>query len=192
MNHSYCPCCDPDTRDELVSSSQSTEVTVTEADKDAINLQPDTLPAAINSLQPVRRFPDYIQSRALIGRKSTRACAVRHVNNIFVSGTRACVVVVEGSRSVVGCCLDCKSCGCGVNMPRRRRTSPASSRDSDSGDSGSGGEAGMASSPMVGLPTGGTDEPSVPSMDVDTPAVVGALPLRPQGVSGRLFLGAAV
>jgi len=128
-----CPCSDPDTRDELVSSSQSTEVTVAEAGKDVINPQSDMLLLAINSPQPVRRFPDGIQSRVLIGRESTRTCAARHVNTIFVSGAGARVVVVEGSRSVVGCCcLSRKSCSCGVNMPCRRRTSPASSRDSDS------------------------------------------------------------
>ena len=146
-----CPCCDPDTRAELVSSSQSTEVTVAETDKDAINPRPDTLPVAINSLQPVCRFPDCIQSHTLIGRKSTRACAVRQVNNIFVSGTRACVIVVENGPSFVGCDLSCKSCRSDLKMQRRRRTSPASDCDSESLDSDAGGEGGMASPPTVCL-----------------------------------------
>jgi len=85
-----CPCCDPDTRDGRVSLSQSTEVTVAESDKDAINPRANLLPVAINSPHPVRRTQDgrldAIQSCALIGRKSARACAVRHVNSVFVYG----------------------------------------------------------------------------------------------------------
>jgi len=117
-----CLCCDPDTRDEPVSRSQSTEVTVAESDKDAINPRANLLPITTNGLQPVRWFPDgrpdAIQSRVLIGRKSARACAVRQVNNVFVSGTRARVVVVEGGGNVVDCCLSNKSCCCGIDMPR--------------------------------------------------------------------------
>ena len=52
-----CSCCDPDTRDARVSLSQSTEVTVAESDKDAINTRVNLLPVAINSPQPVRRDP---------------------------------------------------------------------------------------------------------------------------------------
>jgi len=168
-----CPRSDPDTRDELVSLSQSTEVTVAEAGKDAINPQSDTLPVAINSPQPVRQFPDGIQYRPLIGRKSTRACVERQVNSVFVSGPRARVVVVEGGRAFVDCGCCRKSC-CEAIMPRRRHTSPASSRDSDSDDSESGGEAGTASSPTVGLPMGGSDELSVPPMAVDTAGLSGS------------------
>ena len=49
------PCGDPDTRDDRVSRSQSTEVTVAESGNDAINPRANLLPVAINSPQPVRR-----------------------------------------------------------------------------------------------------------------------------------------
>ena len=91
-----CPCCDLDTRDSRVSLSQSTEVTVAESDKDAINPRANLLPVVINGQQAVRRTtdgqPDDIQSRPLIGRKLARACAERHVNTVFVFGARARVV----------------------------------------------------------------------------------------------------
>ena len=62
-----CPCCDPGTRDDRVSLSQSTEVTVAEPDKDAINPSANLLPVVINNPQAVRRTQDgrldNIQSR---------------------------------------------------------------------------------------------------------------------------------
>ena len=60
-----CPCCDPDTRDGRVSLSQSTEVTV--ADRGAMQLG-----------APIDQQP--------------RTHEERHVNGIFVYGSRAQVV----------------------------------------------------------------------------------------------------
>ena len=163
-----------------------------ETDNVAINSRADMLPIAINSLQPVRRFLarqlDCIQSRALIGRKSTRACAVWLVNNVFVSGARPRVVVVQGGISCESCCFSCGSCDCCVTMPRRRRTSPASDRDSESTDSDAGGEGGIASPPTIGI----SGEPSVPPMDGDTADRGDGPAPDAMGASGRSFWGAAV
>jgi len=141
-----------------MSLSQSTEVTVAESDKDAINPRANLLPVAINSPHLVRRTQDgrldAIQSRALIGRKSACACSERHVNSVFVSGPRARVVVVERGQSFVECRLCCKSCCCVAEMPKTRRISPASGRDSSVNNSESGGGAGTDSSPTVDFVTG--------------------------------------
>ena len=92
-----CPCCDLDTRDAHVSLSQSTEVTVAESDIDAINPRANLLPVTINGPQPARRTQDgrwdAMQSRALIDQELARAGAERHVNGIFVYGSRACLVL---------------------------------------------------------------------------------------------------
>jgi len=194
-----CPRGDPDNRDELVSLSQSTEVMVAEADKVAINPRSDALPVATNRPQRVRRFSarqlDCIQSHALIGRKSTRACAMRLVNNVFVSGAGPRVVVVQGGISCESCCFSCGSCGfscgscgCCIAMPRRRRTLPASDRDSESTDSDAGGEGGIASPPTIGI----SGEPSVPPMDGDTADRGDGPAPDAMGASGRSFWGAAV
>ena len=149
-----CPCCDLDTRDNRVSLSQSTEVTVAESDKDAINPRANLLPVAVNNPQAVRRTQDGrlddIQSCTLIGRKLARACAERHVNTVFVSGPRARVVVIENGCAVVDstCCCCLASCRCDCTMPKVRRPAPASGRIRIVNGSGSGGGAGTASSPM--------------------------------------------
>jgi len=174
-----CPCCDPDTRDELVSSSESTEVTVAESDKDAINPCADTLPIAINSLQLVRRFPDAIQSRALIGRKSTRACAEQHVNSVFVYGARARVVVknepslLASDRRSASCRAedDCRARICGssrlVAREMSRVVTDVSTATGVAPSSASGGDGGSgtgATAPYVHSRAGtrGFHEPQVP------------------------------
>jgi len=155
-----CPCCDPDTRDGLVSLSQSTEVTVAESDKDAINPRVDLLPVAINNLQPVRRFQygrlDAIQSRTLIGRKSARTCAERQVNSVFVYGARARVIVRTESSLLAGdrrsasfrVKTDCKARDCGSlhlvadgmsrSVPDASTASGAVPPSASGGDGGSG------------------------------------------------------
>ena len=134
------PCCDLDTRDDRVSLSQSTEVTVAESDKDAINPRANLLPVAINSPQPVRRTPDgrldAIQSRALIGRESARACAEHHVNGIFVYGSRA-HVVLNNNYEFASCGWQrCNFALGGEDLHHARRPPQAGGTHSGSAESG--------------------------------------------------------
>ena len=96
---------DLDTGDVAVPLCQSADVAAAETGNDTINALAELLPIMSDRPQRVRRtlsrLLTCIQSCVLIDRKFTRACADRLVNNVFVSGASARVVVVEGSFACV-------------------------------------------------------------------------------------------
>ena len=108
-----CPCCDPDTRDDRVSLSQSTEVTVAESDRGAMQLG-----------APIDRQP--------------RAREERHVNSIFVYGLRAQVVLNDHYEFANCGWQRCPLVLGGNERPCARRPTPAAGLHSDATESGRG------------------------------------------------------
>ena len=142
-----CPCCDLDTRDDRMSLSQGTEVTVAESDRGAMQLG-----------APIDQQP--------------RTREERHVNGIFVYGSRAQVVLNDHYEFANCGWQRCPLVLGGNGRPCARRPAPAAGLHSDAAESGRGRNEGAVPPAYRRGPAGGSRAPpaSPPNFDLPSPA----------------------